>query len=284
MGQRRWALLVMPMLASVALAACGDGGDTASPDTAAVADDSIAPAAASTTTVAATTTVTPGTDVPTTLAAATTTEAPTTTETPTTTVAPTTTAALTAADLDLDAAAIGPVTFGTGVDAALAVLVPVLGTPSVDVTDEFPTALDGGSWTNDEEGIFAFPHLRRLCFANGLCISFGAATPTDLQLVGYDYGSPETPAGPQLTTVTGVPMDARWSDYLDAMTAFPGGCYSQGYGDAGGVTLLLVSDGDPFLVVDQTTFESISQVPDPSMVTVYGMFAGDNPGFLYDDC
>lgn len=285
MGRRRRGLAAVTLAAGMALAGCGDGD--ASP--ASVPSDSVDTVAAATTAVATTaapTTVTPTTVPPTTLAPTTVapTLAPTTTAAPTTTEVPTTTAPpLTAADLDLHVAAIGPVGFGTAADAAAAILQGVLGAPTSDVLAEYPTPFEG-SWTDAEDGIFAFQYLRRICFANGLCTSFGAASPSALQLVGYEYVERDAPIDPILTTGSGVPLGARWSDYPTAMTAFAGGCYSDGYGDAEGVTLLLRSDGDPFLVVDPTTFDATPQVPAPSMVTVHGMISGSNPGFLYDDC
>ena len=270
--RRTWPAAAV-LTVSLVLTACG-GGDTE--------DEAAATTSAAPTTEVADPTTTAA--APTTTAAATTTEAPTTTAAPTTTEAPTTTVALTGADLDLGGTAIGPVGFGTGVDPALAVLMPVLGTPVTDESHEYPTEMDGVGWTDAEEGIFAFQYLRRVCFDNGLCTSFGGTAPADLQLVGYDYYSAETPVDPALTTVNGVPLGARWSDHLDAMTAYEGGCYSQGSGESGGALLSLISDGDPFLVIDPVTGEATMQVPDPSMVTVYGIFAGDNPGYLYDDC
>jgi hypothetical protein len=275
MVQRRRFVTVAVLTAGLALVACGGGDEGSAAETTA--------STASVTTETATTPETTEVADPTTTVAPTTTEAPTTTAAPTT-EAPTTTVALTAADLDLGAAAIGPVGFGTGVEPALAVLMPLLGTPATDDSHEYPTAMEGVGWTDPDEGIFAFQYLRRVCFDDGLCTSFGGTTPAELQLVGYDYYSAETPIEPALTTVNGVGLGDRWSDHLDAMTANEGGCYSQGSGESGGALLSLISDGDPFLVVDQVTGEATSQVPDPSMVTVYGIFAGDNPGYLYDDC
>ncbi|MCB1000060.1 MAG: hypothetical protein KDB40_12250 [Acidimicrobiales bacterium] len=269
--------------ASLLLAACGsddasttDGESTASTETAAsestVIDTTVAP---TTTAVAPATSAAPAPDS----------TAPTvpSTTAPATTAAPTTVAPLVAADLDLGEAAIGPVAFGTGVDPAIAVLAAVLGVAAIDETHEYPYADEvTGVYLDDEDGIFAFPLLRRVCFANGLCTSFGGRDAADLQLVGYDYYSAEVPADPVLTTTAGVPLGARWSDHLDAMTADPGGCYSQGFGASGGAMLVLVSNGEFFGTFDGETY--VTAVPDPSVVTVYGIFSGENPGYLYDDC
>ena len=221
---------------------------------------------------------------PTTSAAPSTTVAPTTTSAPTSTVAPTTTTApLTAADLQLSGTAIGPVAFGTGAQAALDVLVPLLGAPATDTSATFPTADESGSFINEaDESIFAFPFLRRACFDNGFCISFGGASVEELQFVGYDYFSAEDPIEPVLTTTQGLPLGARWSDFPDAMTANPGGCYSQGFGESGGATLVLQSSGEFFGTFDGETYTTA--VPDPAEVTVYGIRSGSNPGYVFDDC
>jgi hypothetical protein len=268
--------LGLAMATALLLAACG-GDDTSSSATATSIDDT----AAVTTSEASTTA--PETSPPTT-ALPSTTDAPTTTEAPTTTAAPTTTEApLTVADLLLSGNAIGPVAFGTSVQASLDVLVPLLGAPATDVSATFPTTDESGSYINeDDESIFAFPFLRRTCFDNGYCMAFGGPSVEELQFVGYDYYSAETPAPPVLTTTEGVPLAARWSDHLAGMDAFGGGCYGQGTGDSGGVTLVLLSSGEFFGTFDGETYTTA--VPDPADVTVYGMYSGSNPGYLYNDC
>jgi hypothetical protein len=190
---------------------------------------------------------------------------------------------LTAADLDLAEAAIGPVAFGTGVDPALAVLSPILGPPATDDSYEFPYADEvTGAYLSDADEIFAFPLQRRICFANGLCASFGGRAADGLQLVGYDYYTAEAPVEPVLTTTLGLPLGATWGDFPDAMTAQAGGCYSQGFGDSAGVELVLLSSGDFFGTFDGDTYTSA--VPDPAQVTVYGMRSGENASYLYADC
>jgi hypothetical protein len=175
------------------------------------------------------------------------------------------------------------VAFGTGVDPALALFTPLLGPPATDESREYPYADEvSGSYLDDENGVFAFPSLRRICFGNGLCTSFGGRSVDDLQLVGYDYFTAEDPVEPVLTTTLGLPLGARWSDFPDAMTAQAGGCYSQGFGDSAGVTLVLVSSGEFFGTFDGETYTSA--LPNPAEVTVYGMQSGENPGYLYDDC
>lgn len=265
---------VAALLLALAASACGGGGDE---ETSATATSTTVDEAAATTTTVATTT----TPAPTTSAAASTTAAPSTTAAATSTT--TTVAPLTAADLDLAPAAIGPVAFGTGVDPALAVLTPLLGPPATDDSTEFPFADEvTGAYLNDADEIFAFPLQRRICFANGLCTSFGGRSTDDLQLVGYDYYTAEAPVEPVLTTVLGLPLGATWGDFPDAMTAQAGGCYSQGVGESGGVQLILISSGELFGTFDGETYTSA--VPDPSQVTVYGMVSGENASYLYDDC
>jgi hypothetical protein len=269
-----------------ATAGCGsEGAPTARSSSVASTDDSSSGASAASTaptssdpatTDSDTTAVT--TDAPTTSAAPVTTSAPTTSAAPTTTTAP----PLTAADLVLTPRAVGPIGFGTGVQPTIDVLTPVLGPPADDRSFELPD-FDAATntYTNAVDEVFAFPFARQVCFANGLCLSFGGATTAELQLVGYDYyGSP--PAPPVLTTSSGLPLGARWADYPAAMTAYPGGCYSTGGGDSGGVTLVLQSSGDFFGVFEGESY--VEQLPDPADVTVYGMYAGELVGYLYADC
>ncbi len=286
----RWSPIVVVLALTVAACGTGDeesgargGSATDAAEASTTPDVSEQPTTAAapptdgaTTTAAPTTTADPSTADPSTAD-------PTTTVAPTTTVSPTTAAPLTAADLDLAEAAIGPVAFGTGVEPALAVLVPVLGAPATDESAEYPYADEvNGDYLDDLDGVFAFPTLRRVCFANGLCAAFGGRSVADLQLVGYDYFTAEEPTPPVLATTTGVPLGARWSDHLAAMEVQAGGCYSQGFGKSAGVQLVLTSSGEFFGTFDGETY--VEAIPDPADVTVYGMRSGENPGYLYEDC
>ena len=269
---RRITTTAIASIALTLVSACGSNDESGAATTAATE------AAAPTTEAAATTTEAPTTTAAPTTAAPTTTDAPTTTAAPTTTVAP-----LTVADLTLMGTTVGPVAFGTGAAAALDVLVPLLGPPATDETATFPTDDGYGSFINeDEESIFTYPFLRRTCFDNGFCMSFGGAAPETVQFVGFEYFTAEEPADPALVTAQGVPIGARWSDHLDGMTAQGGGCYSQGSGESAGVTLVLASSGALFGTFEGETYTTA--VPDPADVTVYGMYAGSNRGYLYADC
>jgi hypothetical protein len=271
----RWG----PILVVAAFAVAGCGSDDAPTAVSASRDSSGAPPTSAPVTSAV---PAPATTAAPTTAAPATTAAPTTTA-PTTTAAPTTLAPLTADDLDLAATEIGPVAFGTGVEPTLAVLTPVLGAPATDESAEYPFADEvNGGYLDDADGFFAFPLLRRVCFANGLCIAFGGRSVDDLQLVGYEYFTAEAPVPPVLATTTGVPLGGRWSDHLDAMTVQAGGCYSQGFGAADGVELYLQSSGVLFGAFEGESY--IESIPDPADVTVYGMLSGENPGYLYADC
>jgi len=277
-AKRTRASMVVGVLMLATVAACGSDEGAATPPTAvAVTDPATSESpddTGTTSTNVANSTTTAATTAPSTTAAP--------TPTPITT-APITTAPITVADLRLSGTAVGPVAFGTGDTPALDVLAPLLGPPAADETATFPTADETGSYQNtDDESIFAFPFLRRVCFDNGFCMSFGGASATELQLVGYDYFTAEVPVEPVLSTTEELPLGARWSDHLDAMTASAGGCYSQGFGESGGVTLVLISSGELFGAFDGETYTTA--VPDAADVTVYGMRAGANPGYLYDDC
>lgn len=209
---------------------------------------------------------------------------PSTTSTPSSTAAPTSTLPPVTIDPEwwiLSSNGVGPASFGTPVDAAIALLAPLLGAPVWDSRSEFPQQLQPGRYTG-EPGTggaeFGFPFSRLVCFGNGLCVTAGGATANDLAVVGWAYGHPGEPGtrspGPALATVSGIGLGSRWADHLDALPSVYGACYSVGYFSWDGLWLTAVSVGEQFEIVpgDGTVIEGH---PDPSLVRFIGLEAGE---------
>jgi hypothetical protein len=256
-------------IVSLLLAACGQD---AAPDV--IASNSTSSVVGTSTTVPTDTTT--ATTVPVT-------EAPTTTEATTTTAETTTTTAvpLTPADLVLRADGIGPVVYGATVPAAIAVLQGVLGAPTEDTSAEYPNEVTPGQFESaDNEFAFTQRFERTLCFGNSLCATFGGPSPDTVGFVGWRY---EGTVEPRLATRVGVTVGSRWADFESAMTVSEGGCYTTGYGETEGISLVLLSSGTMFGSFDEAGNYVIGY-PDPSEVTIVSLSAGNLPIFLFDDC
>lgn len=202
-------------------------------------------------------------------------------ETTTTGVASTTTAPLTAADLVLRADGIGPLVFGAPLDASLAVFSGVLGAPIVDESTDYPNQPTPGQYESVEGDYgFAHPFERLVCFDNGLCATFGGEAVGRLAFVGWELvaGNP-----PPLLTAAGVTIGSRWADFLGVMKVEQGGCYSTGYGQTAGVSMVLQSSGEVFMGFDEAG-NYVAGDPDPADVTVTGLSAGNLRIFLFGDC
>jgi hypothetical protein len=219
----------------------------------------------------------PATSVATTTTPVADTVAPSSTVT-TTTVADTTTTTLpTAATMFVGPDTVGPLSFGMGIAPVLDVLVAVLGPTLSDTAHTYPVI--GASRYVDEFGdfSFAYPYGRQTCFENEFCVEAGGPSPAELVLVGWS----QTDAVGTLRTVDGVSIGTSAAD-VDGLS-LRGGCYSFGYGTAGGIDFDLVSSGEPFTIVgDDGSITSGS--PDPADLTVVGMTAGENRTFEYNDC
>ena len=196
----------------------------------------------------------------------------------TTTVADTTTTTLpTAATMFVGPDTVGPLSFGMGIAPVLDVLVAVLGPTLSDTAHTYPVM--GASRYVDEFGdfSFAYPYGRQTCFENEFCVEAGGPSPAELVLVGWS----QTDAVGTLRTVDGVSIGTSAAD-VDGLS-LRGGCYSFGYGTAGGIDFDLVSSGAPFTIVDDDG--SITDgSPALADLTVVGMTAGENRTFEYNDC
>jgi len=207
----------------------------------------------------------------------------TTTE-PTTTTAPTTTTTtppLAAADLVLRADGIGPLTFGAQAEESIAVLTGALGAPRSDESTSYPNVgIYEGSFATADNYAFTNPFGRRVCYLDGWCASFGGAAADRLAFVGWEL-SGENP--PPLSTAAGVTIGSRWADFTSEITVNDGGCYSVGYGQSDGISVVLRSTGEWFYKVDEAGNVSDGN-PDPADVTVTAMHAGSSPEEQGLDC
>lgn len=215
-----------------------------------------------------------------------------TTTPPTSTAAPASTAPTTAppattrpaptspADLVLAFHGVEPFLFGMSRADVVAGLSALLGDPVSDDAREYPMPDDGVFLTDDGSLAFVFPFGRTVCFTNGLCTEFGAGSDSALLFTGWNFAGDDA-AG--LATEDGITVGSVWADHLDAIEVDEGGCFQEGYGNATGVDLVLVSAGEPFLATDDDGNQT-PQVPDPADVTVVAMSAGELPTARGADC
>ena len=195
----------------------------------------------------------------------------------TTTQLPTTTAAPNVVDgLVLRADGIGPIAFGTSEAETLAVLEAELGAVASDYANTYGIDRGDGTYVDDVNNeVFVHPAQHTTCFDNALCVVFGGASSDSLALVGWVQNNQGV--GPPLTTGDGVTVGSIWADHVDDLDVSQGGCYSIGYGTTSGISVLLSSAGDPFLLYDDKGAE-IPTDPDPADVTVLQLSAGTRPG------
>lgn len=245
---------------------------------------SLPPAGSTSTTVDPATTSTESTST-TTVDTTTTTLAPTPTTAPPPTVPPTvpTTTEPTPTspdDLELYFDGVLPFAFGELADDVVAGLATVLGPPVSDVRVDYPTPDEGYFIDDSTEEAYVFPHGRTVCYSNNLCVQFGAGSADALFFTGWRINSDAPPA---LSMANGVAVGSSWADHVDEIIIGEGGCFSVGYGDSDGVSVVLQSSGEQFLYFD-TDGTAIFGDPDPSEVTVIELSAGQSPTFLFADC
>lgn len=266
---------------ALSMSACGDD-DVAEP---AVTSSPVSETTAASTSVAATTLAPPAPEPTVTTAPATTTTteaAVVTTTTSTMTSTPTTAPAALTDPWVLRPDGLGGFDFGVASTAAvLAALAaePTTGGIVSDVTDDYPFAEGGRYVTGDGELAFAHPFGRVVCHGNGLCVEFGGDSAPDV-FVGWTHGRPMT--GDAFETADEITTGSRWSDHLGTMDVFPGGCFAAGSGVTAGIDLVVISDDVPFSAFTGSGYEEF--LPEPSMVTVESLGAGDRQIFLFADC
>jgi hypothetical protein len=196
------------------------------------------------------------------------------------TTPPTTEPATTPDDLELDFDGVLPFSFGENDVEVVAGLTSLLGAPTSDVSTDYPTADEGNFLDAAGEESYVFPHGRRVCYDNSLCVQFGAGATETLLFTGWTL---TTDAAPALTTANGITVGSSWADHVDEIIIGEGGCYSVGYGDSEGVTVVLQSAGEPFLSFADDGSAIVGE-PDPADVTVIEMSAGQSPIFVFADC
>lgn len=213
------------------------------------------------------------------------TTAPTTGTRPPSTAAATTTASTEVPDspddLVLTFDSIGPWRFGDRDVDVVPGLAAILGNPVNDVLAAFPVADEGSFFDETGEQSFVSPFGRTVCFADALCVQFGAGAPETLILTGWRLAEE---ASTDLVTEDGIAIGSTWADHVDIITIDPfDSCFQVGYADAGGVDVVLISSTEPFAAPDDSG-EFVAGDPDPSEVTVNELRAGRHPTFVFADC
>ncbi len=207
--------------------------------------------------------------------------APPTTASPTTeTTTPTIVEPGTPGELVLDFDGVLPFAFGAPDTEIIAGLIGVLGEPVSDESTEYPTDEQGTFLDAAEEEAYVAPFGRTVCYANALCVQFGAGSDTALQFTGWRF---EGDGAAGLASAGGITIGSVWADHADAITIDEGGCSSVGYGSAEGIELTLQSGGEPFVTVLADGSFSAG-APNPADVSVIGMRGGDLPVSLFADC
>lgn len=202
-----------------------------------------------------------------------------------TTAAPTTAPApLTAAELVLRADGIGPVSFGSSADEAIAVFTDALGTPALDTSTAYPTeSMPGQFATADGDYDFSYPQGRRVCFDNEWCATFGGSTADSLAFVGWSLRAGDPPT---LSTADGVTIGSRWADFQQVMTVDEesfGLCRNESLGQTAD---MLVRVEYRFDAADATADpeDPWPATIDPSKVAVLRLDAGEAEQYTSQDC
>lgn len=181
---------------------------------------------------------------------------------------------------DLRADGLGSYRFGDTEAAVTSGLAAQMGQPTSTDRFDLSVSAGGGFETVDSEYGFVQPLAVVYCYQAGLCVTFGGGAPGSLTLTGWSYAATTSPLW---STGAGVTFGSRWSEFLDRITADPGGCYSIGSGATDGVALTLSSSGVPFSLYDENG-QYIAQVPPAAEVTVVDLVAGERVQFLLGDC
>ncbi|MDW3215026.1 MAG: hypothetical protein R8G01_13565 [Ilumatobacteraceae bacterium] len=251
----------------------GDGGDTDDTTGSDDSDESTERSTESSDDSPDTTTSTPATSTPTT----------STTPTPTTmanTVAPTTNPLDDPSDLTLIFDGVLPFRFGDRDVDIVPALTGLLGDPTIDELREYPDIDQGMYFDASGEERFVAPFGRMVCFAQSLCLQFGAGAPETLIFTGWRVDGPS-----DLATDDGLRFGSTLADFADLIQFDPSAaCYRTAYGQAGGIYVTLLSAEENFTTPDEDGTGLVVGEPDPSQVTVTAMQAGHLPVFVLRDC
>lgn len=239
----------------------GESAEPAAPTTAAAVPSTAAP----TTAVRSDTT----TDTTTEATAAPTTAPPTTTNPPDD-----------PSDLTLIFDGVLPFRFGDRDVDVVPALTKVLGRPTLDEVREYPDADQGVFFDSTGEESFVARFGRTVCFADSLCLQFGAGAPETLILAGWRVDGPT-----ELTTGDGITIGSTLDDFAETITFDPAlSCYQVAFGSAAGIDVTLLSDDGVFAAPDDDGDGFDLGDPDPALVTVIEMRAGQLPVFVFADC
>lgn len=269
MNARHRTLLLLPALAGLAVACSSEasvgGGSTSS--TSSVAVDSTSTTAVDSSTSAPSSSVEPTAS----------------TAVPTTAPAPTAAPTTAPASAFLLSTGIGTATFGDTDDVVVPYLSGAFGGIATDSSATFPVNVGVDQWQNADGDLeYTAQYQRTVCFSNALCASFGGPSTADLRFTGWWIDEARAPFA---ETTEGIRIGDTWASHLGDIARRAGGCYSYGYGDtAGGIFLGMSSSGEMFNYYDDSTSTWLDGNPDPALVTVAYMEAGDLVRFLYDDC
>lgn len=230
----------------------------------------------SSTTVADSSTTAPATTV---AATTSTTAAPPTSAAPPPTAPPTTAPAA----VYLLSSGIGTAAFGDTDDAVVPYLTAAFGGVATDASQTFPVNVGVDQWQNSDGDLeYTAQFQREVCFGNSVCTSYGGPSAADLRFTGWYVTDA---AAPPAATPEGIRVGDTWASHTGDITRRAGGCYSYGYGDTtGGVFVGMASTGEMFNYYDDSTSTWLDGNPDPALVTVAYMEAGDLVVFLYGDC
>lgn len=247
-----------------------DTGDETS-DASATTGMSTSTTAGTTTTTTTTTSVAGETAEP----PATTAAASTATTTTTTTPAPDE-----PSDLTLIFDGILPFRFGDRDVDVVPALTTVLGAPTLDELSEYPDTDQGMFFDSTGEQSFVAHFGRTVCFADGLCVQFGAGAPETLIFTGWSLGGQS-----DLATEDGIVIGSTLADFVDVIEYDPAmSCYQVAYGTASGIDVTLLSEDGVFAAPNADGDGLDVFDPDPTMVTVTELRAGQLPVFVFADC
>ncbi|MGD9998097.1 MAG: hypothetical protein AB7L17_13025 [Ilumatobacteraceae bacterium] len=184
-------------------------------------------------------------------------------------------------DLKLLADGLGPLKFGAPTDDVVAAITAIVGEPVSDAPATYPIPIDGGLFQSEDEELgFVQPFGRTVCWLNGLCIENAGTEAGSYTFAGWYYAA----TGPDLLAApSGLDVGSTWAEHESEITIEPGGCATVGHGTANGVSLNLLSSGEPFVDIDADGNETPGS-PDPADVVVQQMEAGAQVEFLLDDC
>ena len=203
------------------------------------------------------------------------TDPPSTTDAPTTTTAPDD-----PSDLTLIFDGILPFRFGERDVTVVPALTELLGPPTLDELRQYPDAQEGMFFDESGEESFVAHFGRTVCFADGLCVQFGAGAPETLIFTGWRIE--ETT---EITTDDGIAIGSTLADFADVITFDPAdSCYQVAYGMASGIDITLISDDGVFAAPNADGDGLDLGDPDPTRVTVREMSAGQLPVYVFADC